>query len=146
MDMRIGVDRRDFLKLAGAGVTAATMLTSRDALAEQDALRKAALDRIASNSYPIRSCFKSRPNANAAPARTGAGSDPADAAIAANPNAKRPLAVAETAAAARASNLTPAQMKEKYGEITMLDFPAVHEGALPRRHADGHLLGRSSAT
>jgi sugar phosphate isomerase/epimerase len=131
MDMTIGVDRREFLKIAGAGVTAATVLTPQDARAAQEALHQAALDRIASNSYPIRSCFKSRPNATAALARTGAGPNPADAAIAANPNARRPLAVAEAAAAARASNLTPAQMKAKYGEITMLDFPAFTKEHFP---------------
>ena len=131
MDMKIGVDRREFLKIAGAGVTAATVLAPRDAGAAQEAAQKAALDRIASNSYPIRSCFKSRPNVNAAPARTDGGPNPADAAFAANPNAKRPLAVAEAAAAARASNLTAAQMKAKYGEITMLDFPAFTKEHFP---------------
>ena len=69
------------------------MLTPRDAQAAQEAAQKAALDRIASNSYPIRSCFKSRPVANAGNPAAGAGrggTNPEDAAFAANPNAKRP--------------------------------------------------------
>lgn len=137
MDIRIGVDRREFLKIAGAGVTAAAALTPRDALAAQEAMRKSALDRIASNSYPIRSCFKTRTSADPAPAPSGnpagraAGGGTAPDVLAANPNAKRALAVAEAAAAARASNLTPAQMKAKYGEITMLDFPQFTKDTFP---------------
>ncbi len=134
MDVKTTVDRRDFFKIAGAGVAAASMLTTREAQAAQEAAQKAAFDRIASNSYPIRSCFKTRPVANAGNPAAGAGrggTNLEDAAFASNPNAKRALAVAEAAAAARASNLTPAQMKAKYGEITMLDFPAFTKEHFP---------------
>jgi sugar phosphate isomerase/epimerase len=141
MDFKDGFDRRDFFKTAGAGVAAAAaLLTPGEAQAQQEAIRKAALDRIASNSYPIRSLFKSRVNPNTPPnaanpgGRGGGGGGRGAAqseALAANPNAKRPLAVAEAAAAARANNLTPAQMKEKYGEITMLDFPAFTKEHFP---------------
>jgi hypothetical protein len=140
MGITDGMDRRDFFKAASAGVAAAaTVLTPREAAAAQEAANKAALERIASNSYPIRVLFKTRAN----PAGTGAGgrgggggrgnaaADTAAATLAANPNAKGPLAVAEAAAAARASILTPQQMKAKYGEITMLDFPAFTKEHFP---------------
>ena len=139
-----GIDRRDFFKTAGIGVTAAAAaLTPRAALVAQEAAQKAALDRIASNSYPIRVLFKTRP-APSAPTRPpgdnagnpagrggGRGAAPADSTLTDNPNAKRPLEIAEAAAAARASLPTPAQMKEKYGEITMLDFPVFTKEHFP---------------
>ena len=54
--------RRDFFRTAGAGVTAAAMmLTPREAALAQEAAQKAALDRIAANTYPIRPLFKQRP-------------------------------------------------------------------------------------
>jgi hypothetical protein len=162
------LNRRDFFRTAGAGVAAATvMMTPREAAQAQAAAQKAALDRIASNSYPIRPLFKSRVNpgggarggaaargdsagnpaaaqppaggrgagagAGAAGGRgAGAGRGAADAeALAQNPNAARPLAVAEAAATARANNLNTQQMKEKYGEITMLDFPQFTKDTFP---------------
>jgi sugar phosphate isomerase/epimerase len=140
MGITDGMDRRDFFKTASAGVAAAaTVLTPREAAAAQAAAQKAALDRIASNSYPIRVLFKIRANpAGTAAGGRGAGggrgnatADAAAATLAANPNAKRPLAVADAAAAARASLPTPAQMKAKYGEITMLDFPAFTKEHFP---------------
>jgi sugar phosphate isomerase/epimerase len=142
--MEDGMDRRDFFKTTTAGVTAAaTLLGQRDAAAQQEAIRKTALERIASNSYPIRSLFKSRVNpagrqggrgdGAGTPAGRGGGRGAValDPSLADNPNAKGPLAVAEAAAAARAANLTPAQMKQKYGEITMLDFPAFTKEHFP---------------
>ena len=48
------LNRRDFFKTAGAGVAAAAVImTPREAAQAQAAAEKAALDRIASNSYPI---------------------------------------------------------------------------------------------
>jgi sugar phosphate isomerase/epimerase len=136
MEMKDGIDRRGFFKTATAGVTAAaTLLGQRDAAAQQEAVRKTALERIASNSYPIRTLFKTRANPtvpqNPAGRGGGRGATAPDSSLADNPNAKGPLAVAEAAAAARASLLTPAQMKEKYGEITMLDFPAFTKEHFP---------------
>src|SRR5262249_37312472 len=106
--------------------------------------------RIASNSYPIRYIFKTRQSANTAPrpagdgtgaAGRGAGSGRAGGpggagasaaeTLADNPNAKGPLAVAQAAAAARASLPTSGQMKQTYGEITMLDFPAFTKEHFP---------------
>ncbi len=103
------MDRRDFFKTTGAGLTAAAVVMSpRDAVRAQnvDAVHKAALDRIASNSYPIRSLFKSRVTPTSAPASPAQPSTwPA--------------------------NLTPPQMKEKYGTITMLDFPQFTKDTFP---------------
>jgi hypothetical protein len=126
-DMRASLDRRQFFKAAGAGLTAAAVMTPRETVLAQEAARKSALERIASNSYPIRPLFKSRitPTAAGTPAgrREAAGTDSGDDTLAKNPNAVGPLAVATAAAAARANLPNASQMKEKYGEITMLDFP-----------------------
>ena len=60
-DTRTTLDRRNFFKAAGAGLTAAAvMMTPREAALAQEAAHKAALDRIAANTYPIRPLFKSR--------------------------------------------------------------------------------------
>jgi hypothetical protein len=148
------LNRRDFFKTASAGVAAAAvMMTPREAALAQAAAQKAALDRIASNSYPIRPLFKQRggpagrgggtPAASGESAGRGAGQPPqpgaggrgagaADAPeLAANPNAARPLAVAEAAAKARAGLPNAQEMKAKYGEITMLDFPQFTKDTFP---------------
>jgi sugar phosphate isomerase/epimerase len=147
-DQRGTVNRRDFFKAAGASAAVATILaTPREAAAVQAAAQKAALDRIASNSYPIRPLFKSRIPAatgragGAAPAEGGrggggaaggrGGGDAEAQALEQNPNAVKPLAVASAAAAARAGNLNTQQMKAKYGEITMLDFPQFTKDTFP---------------
>jgi sugar phosphate isomerase/epimerase len=144
------VDRRDFFKTTGAGVTAAAvMLTPREAAQAQEAAQKAALDRIASNSYPIRVLFKTRmPQGGATAGAAGSGggrggasgaggananasADAEGAKLNENPNAAAPLAIAKAAEAARASLPTPQQMKEKYGTITMLDFPQFTKDTFP---------------
>jgi hypothetical protein len=137
------LDRRDFFKTAGAGVAAAAILTPAEQARAQEAAQKAALDRIASNTYPIRVLFKQRPMtprpqpSGAATTGSGGGgggrgSSPADtAALAENPNAANALATAAAAAAARANLPNPQQMKEKYGEITMLDFPQFTKDTFP---------------
>jgi sugar phosphate isomerase/epimerase len=108
------VDRRQFFKTAGAGLTAAGLsLGSRDeATAAQPAQwsEKDKLARIASCSYPIRYIFKTRANAG----RGGGGGRGA------NPGAPQGNA-----------GMTSAQMKEKYGEITMLDFPQFTKETFP---------------
>jgi sugar phosphate isomerase/epimerase len=99
------MDRRDFLKTAGAGVAslAATagepaMMTERERAAAQTAAEKARLDRIAGCSWPIRSLFKTRNQG-----RGGAAGAP-------------PVL---------------SEMKQKYGEITMLDFPQFTKDTFP---------------
>ena len=147
-----GVGRRDFFKAATAGVTtAAVLLSPQDAVLAQETAQKAALERIASNSWPIRPLFKQRPMAPrpaGAPAAGGAagaaggpggagGGDRAAAAqaalkeIEANPNAARALDVSRAATAARANLPSPAEMRKKYGEITMLDFPQFTKDTFP---------------
>ena len=71
-DERATLDRRHFFKTAGAGVAAAAaMMTPRDAALAQEAAHKAAVERIAANTYPIRPLFKPRFTARrpAGPAR-----------------------------------------------------------------------------
>jgi sugar phosphate isomerase/epimerase len=97
------MDRRDFLKTTGAGITAAAVvMTPREQALAQSAAEKARLDRIAGCSWPIRSLFKTRP-----PAGAGQGNAPAAA--------PRPLSA----------------MKQQYGEITMLDFPQFTKDTFP---------------
>jgi hypothetical protein len=95
-----GLNRRGFFRAAGAGIGAASLVLAHpgdgDAVAQQWT-DKDKLARIASCSYPIRYIFKTRPPAAAAAAGGRGGQ--------AN------------------GGMTNAQMKEKYGEITMLDFP-----------------------
>jgi len=123
------LDRRHFFKAASAGLTAAAvMMTPREAALAQEAAQKNALDRIAANTYPIRPLFKSRFPAGGPRPGGGGGANRPDreaeaAALAQNPNATHALAVATAATAARANLPNAEQMKAKYGEITMLDFP-----------------------
>ncbi len=120
------LDRRDFLKSAGAGLTAAgVMLTPREQALAQAQAEKNRLDRIAACSYPIRYIFKSRPNTGrgggaGAPAQPVAGAGQPATAVA---GAAAPTA--QPSAPPRVTNggWTTERMKERYGEITMLDFP-----------------------
>lgn len=126
------MQRRDFLKTAGAGLTAATvMLTPRERALAQSLAEKARLDRIAGCSWPIRSLFKTRQNparaggagggraGGAAGGRTGgAGAGGADAAAVPSIPANR-------------DRTSTAEMKQKYGEITMLDFPQFVKDTFP---------------
>ena len=140
-----GIDRRDFFRAAGAGLTAATVVLSpaERALA-QFRTDKDRLDRIASCTWPIRSIFKSRPGGGrggggggataAAPAGTAPGGAPAAPAAPAPPAAGQAGAAAAAPVAQRSpanGGWTPAQMKEKYGEITMLDFPQFTKDTFP---------------
>ena len=104
------LDRRDFFKTAGAGLGAASLALGggeSTAAAPQQWSEKDRLARIASCSYPIRYIFKSRPPANPSAAPAGRG----------NPQAN--------------GGMTNAQMKEKYGEITMLEFPQFTKDTFP---------------
>ena len=114
------MDRRDFFKTAGAGLAAAGIgLKSGDAAPAAVATwtEKDKLDRIASCSWPIRFIFKSRPNAGrgTAPSTTGGGGQRSGAPPAMRGNA----------------GVSPQEMKEKYGEITMLDFPQFTKDTFP---------------
>ncbi len=143
-----GLDRRDFFRAAGAGLTAATVvLNPAERALAQFRTDKDRLDRIASCTWPIRSIFKTRPgggrgagrgagSAAAAPAGTAPGGTPAPAPAAA---AQAP-ATGQTGQAAAApivprspsnGGWTTEQMKAKYGEITMLDFPQFTRDTFP---------------
>ena len=96
------MNRRDFLRTAGAGLTATTVvMTEREQALAQTAAEKQRLDRIAGCSWPIRSLFKTR---NAGRGGSAAGSS-------------------------QAATLSP--MKQQYGEITMLDFPQFTKDTFP---------------
>lgn len=87
-------DRRSFLKSAGVGFSAAGMLLASEGSASARPMtEKEKLDRIASNTWPIRHIFKSRRN--------------------------------------RRSNPRSEEMKKKYGEITMIDFPDFTKKTFP---------------
>ena len=105
-----GLDRRDFFKTAGAGLAAAGMVLApaERAAAEQWA-EKDRLARIAANSYPIRYIFKMR-------AGGGRGGGQPNTAVA-RPGVNGGVSIDE--------------MKKKYGEITMLDFPQFTKDTFP---------------
>jgi sugar phosphate isomerase/epimerase len=137
------MDRRDFLKTTGAGFAAAgvalnasepALLRSPDSIASQGPAgqpapvmsEKARLERIASCSYPIRYIFKTRVGGGRgsgaqAPTSAGGAAPPAGAAGGQPP--------AQTAV--RNAGMTSEQMKQKYGEITMLDFPQFTKDTFP---------------
>jgi sugar phosphate isomerase/epimerase len=141
-----GVDRREFFKTATASITAAgLMMTPREKALAQALDEKGKLDRIAACSYPIRYIFKSRPGGGRG-AGAGAGSGRGGGQPAAGPD--QPSARGNTAGASTATSAPPAaqqqpprspvnggwsvaQMKEKYGEITMLDFPQFTKDTFP---------------
>jgi sugar phosphate isomerase/epimerase len=107
------VGRRDFFKVAGAGVTAAAaLLTPQERAVAQGLEEKARLERIAGCTWPIRQLFKTRAGAGRGNAplslRAGAVAAPSPGAPTTPANRDRTTAV---------------EMKQKYGEITMLDFP-----------------------
>jgi sugar phosphate isomerase/epimerase len=110
-DTSFTVGRREFLKAAGAGIAAAGAMTPPEAEAAQALADKARFDRIASCTWPIRQLFKARPPAGAV------GSAPAPAPAAAIP--------------ANRDRTTTAEMKQRYGEITMLDFPQWTKDTFP---------------
>lgn len=128
------MDRRDFLKTTGAGITAAAVvMTPREAAAAQAAAEKARLERLAGCSWPIRSLFKTRqnPNPGGGPgAGAGGNAGGAGAAPAQPPPAQQPAAAGPPIAANR-DRTTTAEMKQKYGEITMLDFPQFTKDTFP---------------
>jgi sugar phosphate isomerase/epimerase len=105
-----GLDRRRFLKTAGAGLTAAgLMLTPAERAAAQDRAEKDRLARIASNSYPIRYIFKTLP-------------------------IERPASAGPVRTIDRSKvngGVSVEEMKKKYGEITMLDFPQFTKDTFP---------------
>jgi sugar phosphate isomerase/epimerase len=129
-------DRRDFFKQAGAGLTAATVLmTPRERALAQGLVQKARLERIASCTWPIRSLFKTRASAGrggggAAGAGGGRGRGGAGQG-AGGQSTPEAAASAVPPVPADRDRTTPAEMKQRYGEITMLDFPQWTKDTFP---------------
>ena len=120
------LDRRGFFRAAGAGVSAAGLMLTHHAAAgavpQARWSEKDKLARIASCSYPIRYIFKTRPGGGRA------GGPGQSAAV--NPASAAAAPAGPTAGQAN-GGMTNAQMKEKYGEITMLDFPQFTKDTFP---------------
>ncbi len=133
------MDRRDFLKTAGAGLTAATVaMTPIERMHAQALEEKARLDRIAGCSWPIRSLFKTRaPAGRGGGAGRGAAGAGGDAATAGRGGGAAPPATPPSAAQAipavpeNRDRTTTAEMKQRYGEITMLEFPQFVKDRFP---------------
>jgi sugar phosphate isomerase/epimerase len=119
------VDWRGFLKAAGAGLTAATaMLSPGERAFAQASAEKAKLDRLASCTWPIRQIFKTRAGAGRGRGNAAGGRGQA-------PDGARQAGAGTGPAAAGTNRMSSAQMKEKYGEITMLDFPQFTKDTFP---------------
>ncbi len=104
------LNRRTFFRAAGAGLAAAGMVLAPEERARAAAeAQKANLDRIAACTWPVRFIFKSRQPSGQ---RSGAA-----------PSATQPYR--------GNAGVSPQQMKEKYGEITMLDFPQWTKDTFP---------------
>jgi sugar phosphate isomerase/epimerase len=115
-----GFDRRSFLKTAGVGLAAGLATPATEAAAAQVFSEKNKLDRIATNSWALRQLFKTRSRPGAG--RGGGGRGGAGGARGAD---------AGGGGGEGAPRLTAAQMKQKYGEITMLDFPQFTKDTFP---------------
>jgi sugar phosphate isomerase/epimerase len=127
------LDRRGFFRTAGAGLGAAGLVLGREGeAAQRQWSERDKLARIASCSYPIRYIFKTRPGGG----RAGGPGQPAAAApgspVTATPAPNPPAAGGRGNAPGQGNGgMTNAQMKEKYGEITMLDFPQFTKDTFP---------------
>jgi sugar phosphate isomerase/epimerase len=124
------IDRRNFLRSAGAGLAAAgTVLTRHENSIAQSLLEKARLDRLAACSYPLRSLFRTRQRAGRGAAGGGrsAGGGPAATGRAqggATPGGPEGATEGPVVTVpADRDRTTAAEMKGRYGEITALDFP-----------------------
>jgi sugar phosphate isomerase/epimerase len=110
---RSKVDRREFFKAAGAGLaTAGVLMTQRERAVAQGLADRARLERIAGCTWPIRQLFKTRQASGG-----GGGAAGGRGAVGA------PASQGAAAVPATRDRTTAAEMKQKYGEITMLDFP-----------------------
>jgi sugar phosphate isomerase/epimerase len=117
------VNRRGFLKGAGAGITAAGLSLvpgAPAAAAAAEWTEKDKLARIAACSWPIRFIFKTR--------QGGGRGTPPPASTASAAGGRAGAAPPTHPANA---GWTSQQMKEKYGEITMLDFPQFTKDTFP---------------
>ncbi|MGH9608493.1 MAG: sugar phosphate isomerase/epimerase family protein [Bryobacteraceae bacterium] len=134
---KVALDRRGFFKAASVGLSAAgVMLTAQQEAQAQHpeaTNEKFNLERIASNTYGVRDLFKRRHRHHPEPTHHRVEYRPplVPADVKDDPNAAPAIAEAKAAAEARAKELTPAQQRAKYGEITMLDFPQFTRNTFP---------------
>src|SRR5262245_64526050 len=113
--------RRDFLKAAGGGLTVAGLLvTNGEPALAQGAADKARLDRIASCTWPIRQLFKTR-----------GGGGRGNAPLSLRAGSVAPPSPAAPSTPANRDRTTTADMKQRYGEMTMLDFPQWTKDTFP---------------
>ena len=128
--------RRDFFKLAGAGLTAAgVMMTPREQAIAQSLAEQARFARIAGCTWPVRSLFKSRQNPNRGGGAGGAGRRGGGAgqaggrggrggrAMQGPEGAQVPPGITIPPIPADRDRTSSAEMKQRYGEITLLDYP-----------------------
>jgi hypothetical protein len=126
--------RRDFFKAASAGLaTAGVLMTPREQALAQTAAEKARFDRMAGCTWPIRSLFKTRQQAGRGGGAGGggraggAGARGQGAGGRGGGQTPPPTVTAGgvpiPTVPANRDNTSAAEMKQKYGEITMLDFP-----------------------
>src|SRR5262245_40995953 len=115
------MDRRNFLRSAGAGLAAAgTVLTRQEQAIAQRLAAQARLGRPAPCSYPLRTLFKSRQGAGRGTGGGGranaAGRGQGQAGAAAGPEGATGGPVVTVPA--NRDRTTAAEMKQRYGEIT----------------------------
>jgi sugar phosphate isomerase/epimerase len=150
------MDRREFLRTAGGTLGATGLALSVDETPIAQALsEKEKLDRIASNSYPLRYLFRSRPGGRGGGRGRGAGGQGSvDAATQNAPGAPSAAGAPQPGAATQGTpaaqptgagggrgsgpvpgrgmgGMTAEEMRKKYGEITMLDFPKFTTDTFP---------------
>jgi sugar phosphate isomerase/epimerase len=133
----VGVHRREFLKSAGAGIAAAgVILNPGDATAAGAGQGRALTERekllrIASCSYPVRALFKRRAGGGrGGGGERGRGAAPATAA-AGTPAQGQAQPGRGRGQGQGGGGLNTEQMKAKYGEVTMLDFPQFTKDTFP---------------
>ena len=127
------LDRRGFFRTAGAGLGAAGLMLAREGeAAQRQWSEKDKLARIASCSYPIRYIFKTRPGGGRGrrPWSAGRGRARESGDGGSSPQSACRRRTREAPGQGN-GGMTNAQMKEKYGEITMLDFPQFTKDTFP---------------
>jgi sugar phosphate isomerase/epimerase len=126
------IDRRHFLRSAGAGLAAAgAVLTADEKAIAQSLAEKARFDRLAACSYPLRSLFKTRQGAGRRGAAVGARAAGAGSTAAGRGQGQGATSGGPEGATGGPvvtvppdrDRTTAAEMKQRYGEITALDFP-----------------------
>ena len=110
-----GLDRRSFLKTAGGGLAIGLAPTADKPVAAQALTEKNRLERIATNSYALRQLFKNRSRPGGGRGAGGGGRGTAEGGRSGEGETR----------------LSTAQMKQKYGEITMMDFPQFTKDNFP---------------